>query len=180
MVVMATKQIALQKIIQIGFALILLLLISNGATSFWIMHKIIDTSFWVAHTAQVKERLDMVSGSLTDAETGQRGYLYTNKEEFLEPYRKALVEIQKNHDAVADLIKDNPAQIQRLKSVSDLTKQKLDEMAEVLLLQNAGKKKEALDLVMTTKGKKIMDNIRATIAEMDSVEDDLLAQREKD
>jgi methyl-accepting chemotaxis protein len=177
---MAKKQMDLSKVIQIGFMVILILLVTNGAAIFWVMQKMADNSFWVAHTYNVKSHLEMLTGELTDAETGQRGFIYTNKDEFLEPYTNALRIIQETQKATFELVKDNPAQVQRLKVVDDLTQQKLGEMAEVISLQKTGKKKVALDLVASGKGKKTMDSIRAEIGEMNRVEENLLEQREKE
>src|SRR5450830_846867 len=174
---MATKQVNLSRIIQIGFIVILTLILVNGASIFWTMHKLADSLSWVAHTYNVKSHLENITAELTDAETGYRGFLYTDKEMFLEPYTNALRMIPENHKATLELIKDNPAQVQRLKVVGDLTQQKLEEMTEAIVLQKAGKKKEALDYVAAGKGKKTMDSIRAVVDEMTHEESSLLEQR---
>jgi len=177
---MAIKQVNLSKIIQIGFIVILTLILANGVAIFWTMHKLADNLSWVTHTYDVKLHLENITGELTDAETGQRGFLYTDKEVFLEPYTKALRTIPENHKATLELVKDNPAQVQRLKVIGDLTQQKFDEMAEALVLQKAGKKKEALDYVVAGKGKKTMDSIRAEVDEMAHEESNLLEQRARE
>jgi methyl-accepting chemotaxis protein len=50
-------------------------------------------------------------------------------------------------------------------------------LAENIVLQRAGKKKEALDAVAAGKGKKTMDSIRAQVDEMNHEESNLLEQR---
>ena len=174
---MAIKQANLSRIIQIGFIIILTLIIANGAAMFWTMHKLADNLSWVAHTYNVKSHLENITSELTDAETGQRGFLYTDKEIFLEPYTNALRTIPENNKATLELIKDNPAQVQRLKAVDDLTQQKIEELAENIALQRSGRKKEALDAVAAGKGKKTMDSIRAKVDEMNHEESNLLEQR---
>ena len=174
---MAIKQASLSKIIRIGFMVILILILVNGASIFWVMHKLADNLSWVTHTYNVKLHLENIAAELTNAETGQRGFLYTEKEEYLEPYTNALRTIPENHKATLELIKDNPAQIQRLKVIGDLTQQKFEELAQALILQKAGKKKEALDYVVAGKGKKTMDSIRAAVDEMNLEESNLLEQR---
>src|ERR1017187_10014738 len=177
---MALKQVSLSKVIRIGFMVILTLILVNGASIFWTMHKLADNLSWVAHSYNVKSHLENITAELTDAETGQRGFLYTDKEVFLEPYTNALRTVSENHKATLELIKDNPAQVQRLKVVGDLAQQKLDEMAETIALQKAGKKKEALDYVAAGKGKKTMDSLRAEVDEMNHEESSLLEQREQE
>ncbi|MFL5403971.1 MAG: CHASE3 domain-containing protein, partial [Gemmatimonadales bacterium] len=44
---------------------------------------------WVTHTHEVLERLGTLLSSFQDAETGQRGYIITGKDEYLEPYTAA-------------------------------------------------------------------------------------------
>src|SRR3569833_245966 len=39
-----------------------------------------------AHTLQLMQRMDALLSSVKDAETGQRGYLLTGRESYLEPY----------------------------------------------------------------------------------------------
>ncbi len=106
---MALQQVSLSKVIRIGFMVILTLILVNGVAIFWTMHKLADNLSLVAHTYNVKSHLENITAELTDAETGQRGFLYTDKEAFLEPYTNALRTIPENHKATLELIKDNPA-----------------------------------------------------------------------
>ena len=69
-----------------GFAVAFAALIVVGATSYLSTRKLLDTSQWVSHTHQVLEKLEGVLSLLKDAETGQRGYLLTGEDHYLEPY----------------------------------------------------------------------------------------------
>ena len=55
---------------------------------------------------------------LQDLETGQRGYLLTGDEVFLEPYQRAGEHIDQQLGGLRDKIKDNP---QRLKQLNELS-----------------------------------------------------------
>lgn len=176
---MDMKRIGLNKMIQIGFGGIISLMIINGAASFMVTNKLVQSTSWVTHTYEVQSKLANIASRLVDAETGQRGFLYTSKEAFLEPYMKALPLIAEEVSATRELVKDNPAQVQRLKVVDDLTKQKLDELSKTISLHKAGKKNEALLIVASGAGKKIMDDMRVEIDEMNRVETELLEQRMK-
>jgi methyl-accepting chemotaxis protein len=176
---MNIKRIGLNKMIQIGFGGVISLMIINGAASFMITNKLVQSTSWVTHTYEVQSKLANIVSRLVDAETGQRGFLYTSKETFLEPYMKALPLIAEEVNATRELVKDNPAQVQRLKVVNDIAKQKLDELSKTISLHKAGKKNEALLIVSSGAGKKIMDDMRVEIDEMNRVETDLLEQRMK-
>jgi methyl-accepting chemotaxis protein len=177
---MAIKQVNLSRIIQIGFMVILILILANGVAIFWTMQKLADNLSSVAFTYDVKSHLEKLTGELADAETGQRGFLYTGKVVFLEPYTDALRKIPETHKSTLELVKHNPAQVQRMTVIADLTQQKLGEMAQSIYLHKSGKQKEARDYVATGKGKKIMDSLRAEVDAMNREENSLLEQRARE
>src|SRR5579859_1411298 len=45
---------------------------------------------WLVHTHEVIGHIELLQSKLEDTETGQRGYLLTGSEEYLEPYQDAL------------------------------------------------------------------------------------------
>jgi methyl-accepting chemotaxis protein len=177
---MDAKKIGLKQVIQMGFIGVLTLMILNGAISFVITDKLIESTFWVTHSYKVQWTLEKLLLNLTDAETEQRGYLYTSNELFLEPYEIALDAIADNLNAAVKLVNDNPLQIQRLNVINTLIKQKTDEMALTIALHKSGQKKEALLRVSSLKGKVIMDNIRIKMAKMNHEETILLKKRGQD
>jgi methyl-accepting chemotaxis protein len=177
---MAKRQVNLSRVIQIGFIVILALILANGVAIFWTMNKLADNLSWVAHSYDVKSKLESLMGEMADAETGQRGFLYTGKEDFLEPYTNSLRRISETHNATLELVRENPAQVQRMKAIGELSQQKLGELARTIALQRTGKKKEARDIVAAGRGKEIMDSIRAKVDEMTLEESSLLEQRLRD
>ena len=177
---MAIQQAKLSKIIQFGFLVILILMVTNGVAMFLVMRKTADSAFWVKHTYEVKLKLEKLKGEVTNAEAGERGYIYANNADFLEPYKKALGKIQENQQTILELIKDNPPQVQRMKLVGEVIQQKSNQMAFVISLHKTGKEKEARDLVASPKAKKVMDDIQAGIDELTHFEDELLEQRDNE
>ncbi|NEX62110.1 hybrid sensor histidine kinase/response regulator [Noviherbaspirillum galbum] len=136
-----------------------------------------STTQAVLATQQVADLLDQVESAMTDAETGQRGYLLTDQREFLEPYwsaigqavpkqgfdRPSLHELLDRLDArlVADAEgRDDVRRIQQLAQV------KLDELHETLALHDAGKSKEALAILRSGRGKATMDELRVHFARL--------------
>src|SRR5882724_1429112 len=51
-----------------------------------------DARAWVAHTFEVRDHISLLLGVTKDGETGQRGYVLTGNEEFLEPYAEAVTD----------------------------------------------------------------------------------------
>src|SRR5688572_23133288 len=60
-----------------------------------------------AHTFQVIERGGRILESLINIETGQRGYLISGKEDFLEPYNTGKEFFAKNLAEIRELTSDN-------------------------------------------------------------------------
>jgi CHASE3 domain sensor protein len=56
-----------------------------------------------------------------DAETGQRGFLLTGQDTFLEPYRRALAWLDQQVQTLKDKTQDNPRQQARIGELETLT-----------------------------------------------------------
>ena len=70
-----------------GFALAFLMLAIIGGVAYRGRVALTTTSQSVTHTHLVIEHIADVLSLLKDAETGQRGYIITGDEAFLEPYQ---------------------------------------------------------------------------------------------
>ena len=72
---------------------------------------------------------------------------------------------------------DNPNQQKNLAQLTQLAHAKLDELRETISLYNEGKAHEAEDLVLSDRGKALMDEIRQAIANMEQEESALETHR---
>ncbi|MEG4535592.1 CHASE3 domain-containing protein, partial [Microcoleus sp. D2_18a_D3] len=171
--------IRLSKVVPLGFGSIFFLMISIGFATKLSMDKLAEAIEWQTHTYVVQTNLQALEKTLLDAETGQRGFIFAGKEEFLEPYKKGTVAFYKTVNETKNLVKDIPEQVKTLEEVENLGQQKLDELAETISLKRAGKEPELRALVISGKGKILMDEIRNKLGEMLTVEDALLVQRTK-
>jgi methyl-accepting chemotaxis protein len=138
---------------------------------------LIENDGWVEHSNQVRIELADLLSQLKDAETGQRGFLLTGSEAYLEPYETALRAIR---GTLADAIKltaDNAHQQHRLTSLTPLIDSKLAELKETIDLRRTQGFDAAVKVVLTNAGKAIMDQIRGIIADADQEEIELLKRR---
>jgi len=118
--------------LQFGFGLSLLLLISISAASFISIRNLFKSSDLVTHSNQVIRKLEYTISIMKDAETGQRGYLLTGNEVFLEPYEGSY---QKAVNAVADfqqLTKDNPQQQRNAVKIKNILLNRLNILAQLI------------------------------------------------
>jgi CheY-like chemotaxis protein/CHASE3 domain sensor protein len=111
-------------------------------------------------------QLQTVLSTITDAETGQRGYLLTGRESYVEPFSSAKGALAGEFRTLHALIDEDPAQRKRLESLEALWADKMDELGETVALRRSGESDKALALVRTDRGKNLMDAIRAALDEM--------------
>ena len=154
-----------------GFALMLLVLLLNTFSIRRQLANQVADHARVAHTRQVLLELAETESLLKDAETGQRGFLYTGDGDYLAPYQQAVTEIPRHLDNLALLTADNGSQQTRLTALRGLVKGKLDELARTISLAQSGKEAEAKTIVMSDAGKSMMDDIRLIMKQMDQEED---------
>src|SRR6202011_850704 len=160
-----------------GFALALAISIVIAGVSYRNTSQLVEGFEWVVHTHQVQENLDTVVSTLVDAETGQRGYVITGEERYLEPYNAALGTVDQLLKNLGKLIADNNRQLRRLDALELLFANKLAELKETIELRRNKGFDAALQVIITDKGKKFMDEIRKLIDEMKSEESDFLRER---
>jgi len=100
--------------------------------------------------------------ALDDAETGQRGYLLTGNERYLQPYLKgkevAASSIEKLIESAHTL-----SQFGLLRTIQRDMRDKIDELDATVRLRREGRLEEALAIVKTDAGKEYMDRLRSGI-----------------
>ena len=163
-----------------GIGMALALLILNAATSYRNTLKLVENERWVAHTHQVLTELEATLSTLKDAETGQRGYLLTGEERYLEPYHSAIARINQQVVGLQQLTADNNRQQQRIRDLKIAIDSKLAELEETINLRRQQNLEAALREVKTDRGKQIMGDIRQQIATMTAEETQLLQQRARE
>ncbi len=112
---------------------------------------------------------DLTKGVL-DAESGQRGYLLTGREEYLEPYNAALTNIAATFAQLDAAYSREPRSAELLKRLHALTETKLSELAITVQMQKEGKRQTGRDFTLSGIGQEYMDAIRATGNELLAVE----------
>ncbi len=160
-----------------GYALAIVILVVIGVFSYRNTTTLIDAAQMKAHSYQVLENLKEVLSTLKDAETGQRGYIITGKDRYLDPYQAGISDVNQTMQHLKGLTSDNPNQQQRLVALDPLIAAKLSELKETIDLRKTKGLDAAVKVVRTDNGKKAMDSIRKLIVDMDNEERMLLERR---
>ncbi len=149
-----------------GFAVMLAIVALNTVVIRRQLGTQVQNRTWVTHTQQVLFELSETESTLKDAETGQRGFLYTNDTRYLSPYTAATAQIRSHIDNLAQLSTDNSRQQARVLALRDLAAQKLGELSETVELARLGQTDQAKAIVRSDSGLILMNEIHALLAEM--------------
>jgi signal transduction histidine kinase/DNA-binding response OmpR family regulator/CHASE3 domain sensor protein len=120
----------------------------------------------IAHTNEVQDQLHHFLSAVKDTEAGQRGYLLTGVEAYLDPYRLAIKAIDNELAALRRLTADSALQQRRLDLLQPLIASKLEELAQTIALERNGDHAAALALVRSDRGRDMMDRVRQLIEAM--------------
>ena len=160
-----------------GFGLSALTLVVISVVSYYNASRLIENDTWVKHTHQVRTDLALLLSQLKDAETGQRGYIITGDDSYLEPYRTGTRAIPSTLEGLRKLTVDNPNQQRRLAALSPTIDTRLRELTSSIDLRRNQGFDAAAKFVLSGAGKQHMDQIRAVVAEADQEERVLLDRR---
>ena len=160
-----------------SFALGLLFFAVLSAVSYRSTYQLVATAEREAHTYKVLGELEDLLSQLKSAETGQRGYLITGKEAYLEPYKRSIGKVDGKIRELRKLTEDNPMQQSKLDALEPLVKGKMVELNQTIELRRQQGFEAAKKVVLTDRGKQMMDNIRAVLTDMETEERSLLQSR---
>jgi PAS domain S-box-containing protein len=160
-----------------GFGLASAILVIIGGVAYKSATKLIETNSRVEQTQQRLNHLKEVLSLVTAAETGQRGYILTGEEPYLEPYYAATATVEQEIQHLKQLNTDNPKRQRELQALELLTEDRLALLKETINLRKNGGFELALRAIETGTGKKFMDEIRSRIREMENEENALLQQQ---
>ena len=134
----------------------------------------------VTRTRDLQSALDTVLASVTDAETGERGFVITGDDAYLEPHRWGTAHAGEAIRALGPLIGDKAIQQQRLAQLRSEVDRKLQELERAVDVRRTKGFEAAVQIVRTNVGKTTMDRIRAIVNDMRREEDMELGARRRE
>ena len=134
----------------------------------------------IGEMALARLNIQRLERSLLDAETGQRGYLLTSRKEYLEPYSRALKNIEQDFNSLDGYYGGEAAPKAALLTMHALVDTKLSELALTISLHDQGKTAAMTEVIMSGIGKERMDGFRLLAADLLKLESDRVAQGRQD
>ena len=176
---MADQWKKIEKYAYLGIAVSLMILVAISSISYQSLIKIQDDFNWVTSTREMLLNLSYFLSSLKDAEMGQRGFLLTGQEHYLEPYKYVEKGVNSHFKGLRIIAGDNIAQQTKIDTCEKLVAEKLQELQKLISLQKDKGPEAVKKVVLTGTGKQFMEEIQALALEMDEEERALLDQRSK-
>ena len=124
----------------------------------------------IASSIETQAVASQILALVSDAETAQRGFLLTERPEYLEPYVTAVPKIGPKLQRLKDLNADNPEQRAHVSQLAKLIGEKLAELEAALRLYKDKGPKQAQELIETDVGRRTMDEVRKEIDTIQNAE----------
>jgi two-component system sensor histidine kinase/response regulator len=151
-----------------GLGLVLAALIVVGYIAYESTTHLIESNRQVTTTHRVLENLTLLRLELQNAETAQRSFLVTGKDQNLLPYVETRENITKHTAMLRKLASDEPDQRAALDTLGPLLADRLAELQEGIDFRRAKGPRSASDLVLAERGKRINEQIHTVIAGMEA------------
>lgn len=149
----------------------------NALWAFQAVRTLATNAYWLAHSWQVVHQVERVLGSAVNAETGERGYLISGMDSYLEPYTTARQELPAELAHLQSLTSDNPAQQARVQELRATLQLRFAVLQKAIDMREHGGPDLSAPLLIGGPGTIEMAHIRALCDAMEAEEDRLLAIR---
>jgi CheY-like chemotaxis protein/signal transduction histidine kinase/CHASE3 domain sensor protein len=171
------RTLGLDPPVALGLAAALVFFLISGAVAYFNLQTLREGNQSITYSHDVIVALDELLSMAQDAETGQRGFLLTNDERYLDPYEAALRAIPPKLDEIQQLTLDSPTQQARVAQLRMHVEAKLAELKETIDVRRSQGLEPALAIVNSDRGKAEMDAIRSQLSAMADEVERLRAQR---
>lgn len=153
------------------FSVTVVVLVVLGVFSVTSMQRLIQTARLLSHSSRVITTAELVTKSMVDIETGQRGYVITANEQYLEPFYESSGKVERYLHALDSLIAGNVSQKEKVDTLRGLVQTQLNWTKRVIDSRRESFEK-AQALVASGNGKATTDAIRTCIGRLQQAERD--------
>jgi CHASE3 domain sensor protein len=173
------RPLKVNQIVPVGFGVVLIL--TGIVTTFSEISKakLRQIHDQEERTYEIKLLLEELEKDIVVAETGQRGFLLTGKENYLQSYGTAQNDFKEHTEELKKLVNVNPSQSQKTDRFLQLAQTKFTELEETIAFKKTGQEQKISAVLTSDKSEQIRSDIKATLAAMDQQEKRNFEQLEK-
>jgi methyl-accepting chemotaxis protein len=139
--------------------------------------RLLEATSAVARSREVLTNISHVLSSFQDIETGERGYIITGRDEYLEPYNAGKLAIESDYREGRRLTADNTLQQERFDELRRLLDAELAQLETIIQIRQRDGAEAAARAISEGGTKRTMDAVRTVISAMTLEEERLLATR---
>jgi len=169
----------IEKYAYLGIAISLIIIVAISSISYQSLIRVQNDFNSINSTRKVLLNLSYFLSSLKDAEMGQRGFLLTGQERYLEQYKYVENVVKSHFESLRIIAHDNIVQQTKIDRFEYLVEEKLQELQKLISLQKDKGQEVAKEAMLTGTGKQIMEGIQMLVMEMDQEDRNLLDQHSK-
>lgn len=163
--------------LQFGVGLSLLILIASSVASYLSIQNQMDHRESVSKSRRSVAAVKDVLVALLDAETGNRGYQLTGRENFLEPYNRSLKEFSQAIERAKSLDISDKKQLERLHDLEENVNRNIENLKLFVQNRRNGKVMTQEQILLS---KSYMDKCRVIVRDFVQYEDSQLEIKNKD
>jgi signal transduction histidine kinase/ActR/RegA family two-component response regulator len=167
---------ALTGLVQFGVLLILVIQFATALWTLYLFHEVNVQREWTRRSLQVQTILRRLESDLYQAESNQRGYLFTGSQALLDAY-EASSDFTEPLKELRLLLQDRD-EVERCDQLHGLLGAKRLQMNRQNALLNTGSAGEAQKLLVSGEGPLLRESIRTILSRMTKTEQDVLAVRQ--
>jgi signal transduction histidine kinase len=155
----------------------LVVLTAISAGSVHLVNKAREDARSVVHTVEVENQVALAQLQLRRAESAQRGYLSTLRQDFQADFEDAASQLTAALTRLSQLISDNPVQRRLINEMVPLSNQRIEEFRNTIDLARAERLDDAAKIVREGIGRSAMKHIDGLASQMRAEEDRLFVER---
>jgi PAS domain S-box-containing protein len=158
------------RIVRLGFIFILVLIVGIGIESYRNLDDVYVAAESRGNTYKILNNLEEIISVLSRAEEGQRSFLITGEEHYLQPFLNAKDNIILNLDRLKNLTANDKDKLNSVDTLSDLINSRLDVLTNTIELKKLGDNKGTINRYKMRIGGDIMNRIFSFVSGMKSSE----------
>lgn len=149
-----------------NIALPLLVGIASCGVFVIMVNQLIAQSAEVKKSAQIISKTNEVHKLFIDGETGLRGFVITDKEAYLQPYIVSRQQIDKELRELAEMIRENPAQVERVQNLRTQHNSWVKYAETIIAAEKKLRPGVMNNIIAQGVGKSLMDQARETFSDL--------------
>ncbi|TWI56793.1 signal transduction histidine kinase [Pseudomonas duriflava] len=140
-----------------------------------IIYYLLSVSQWIEHADRVISNGNNAFRLVVDLETGMRGYLLSGDTAFLEPYQRALPNVERQLDELKGMVTSDQSQVRRLERIESVHRSWREYADQLITLRQQGH--DYLNIIKDGKTKSLIDDIRRDFGDFLALEEQIRDER---